>query len=281
MSASSSDPASLRIIFGSHTDVGKRRENNEDSSRCATLDGGAVDGGTLLMVSDGVGGATAGEIASRTAVDSVHELIAARLARETPPTDRRSWIDDAVRETDQRIRALATGPGLAGMAATASILWLANGRAWWGQAGDSRIYRYQKGELRQITRDQSPVGRLRADGGLTEEQARAHPYRHLIDQCLGGSGPTVEPDTGALALQAGDIFLLCSDGLSDGLWDADIAEGLRRALAEDMSPDEAARSLVNRANELSGKDNITAVVAYAIGGPTAGTRPPWYRRLWT
>lgn len=277
MLASNSESGPLRVVHGWHTDVGRRRENNEDSARCVVLSEGTLPASTLLLVSDGVGGSNAGEVASRAAVEGVIELLTARLAQEEPPPDRRRWIDAIVRETDGRIRELATRSDLSGTAATLSLLWIGGRQAWWAQVGDSRIYRLRRGDLTQISRDQSPVGRLRADGGLTEEQARAHPYRHLIDQCLGGAGPAVEPETGAFPVQPGDVFLLCSDGLSDGLWDRDIAEGLKRV--GEKSPDEVARCLVDQANQMSGRDNITAVVA-AVEGEAPG-RPArrWFGLL--
>ena len=123
----SSPPAvpPLSIVFGSATDLGKRRDNNEDSSRCGVLALGTPHESTLLVVSDGVGGAKAGEVASKLAVDTMHALLADRLAAEAPPADRRGWLDAAIRETDRCIRAAAVQPGLSGMAATLSVLWLA------------------------------------------------------------------------------------------------------------------------------------------------------------
>jgi len=256
----------MSIVFGSHTDVGKRRQNNEDSSRGGRLGVGTPHEGTLLVVSDGVGGLKAGEIASRLAVDNLHALLGERLARETPPADRRDWIDAAMRETDRRIRAAAQQPGMAGMGATLSLLWFEDGNAWWGQAGDSRTYLFRDHVLRQLSHDQSPVGRLLAEGDLTEKDARVHPLRHVIDQCLGGSGAALDPQTGLLDLAAGDVFLLCSDGLSDGLWDHEIA-GILKSAAAGEPPEAVARTLVNRANEASGKDNITAVVARVEWSP--------------
>jgi PPM family protein phosphatase len=259
------------IAFGSHTDVGQRREHNEDSHRCEPLASGA-----LLVVCDGVGGAKAGEVASRMAADGIYLLLKERAAREPLPADRRSWLDTVARELDERIRDAAQQPGLSGMAATLSALWLDSGHAWWVQAGDSRIYLLRGTELRQISRDQSPVGRLKAEGQLSEEEARKHPYRHMIDQCLGGGGAKLEPDTGELSLQPGDVFLLCSDGLSDGLWDREIAAVLEPA-KNGTSPAEVAKNLVERANQASGSDNITAVVAHItqIGSsPSAPAREP-------
>jgi protein phosphatase len=250
----------LSISFGGVTDVGKRRDNNEDSLLWTRLAVGTEKESVLLIVSDGVGGAKAGEVASNLAVNSMRDLIAGRLAAEAPPTDRRDWLDRAIRETDRHIRTEAEKPGQNGMGATLSALWIAGQSAWWGQAGDSRIYQWRGGVLTQLSQDQSLIGRLRANGQIDEEQARAHPYRHVIDQCLGGNGAPLDPETGKLTIEANDVYLLCSDGVTDGLWDRDIAENLK-ALAATHPPDEIARALVHEANEASGNDNITAVVA--------------------
>lgn len=266
MSSSAPEPAIPAIVYGGDSDTGQRREHNEDAWKC-----GPLGAGVLLVVCDGVGGAKAGEVASKLAVDGIHETLQARVAAEPPPEDRRPWLDAIAREMDRRIREAAQQPGLSGMGATLSALWLDGDRGWWAQAGDSRIYRLRGGELRQLTCDQSPVGRMRAQGQLSEVEARKHPYRHMIDQCLGGAGALVEPETGELAVVAGDVYLLCSDGLSDGLWDRELAEGLA-ATANGTPPGEVAHTLVARANAASGTDNITAVVARVNRG--AESAPP-------
>lgn len=255
------------ITFGGQTDVGQRREHNEDSLRCVHLGTGA-----LLIVSDGVGGSKAGEIASRMTADGMVERITLRCANEAPPSDRRIWLDEAALDMDRCLRQAAQQPGLSGMGATLSALWLDGAYGWWVQAGDSRIYLLRGAELRQISRDQSPVGRMRADGQLTEEDARKHPYKHMIDQCLGGAGVEAKPDTGELVIQTGDIFLLCSDGLSDGLWDRELAAGLAQ-LSLGKSTEQIAQALVARANAASGNDNITAVVARVERVPIAEALP--------
>ena len=255
MSSSASVPVPAAVVYGGCSDIGRRREHNEDAWQ-----GGPLGTGTLLLVCDGMGGAMAGEVASKLAVDGFRSILQARIATESPPTDFRSWLDAAAREIDQRIRLAAREPGCTGMGTTLSALWLDGARGGWVQAGDSRIYQFRGGELRQLTRDQSPVGRLRASGQLTEAEARWHPHRHVIDQCLGGMGALVEPDSGALELQPGDVFLLCSDGLSDGLWDRELADGLG-AITTGATPDNVAGALVARANATSGADNITALVA--------------------
>jgi len=270
MSAPAQSPAPA-IRYGGVTNIGRCRENNEDSYRCDPL-----GQGVLLIVSDGVGGANAGEVASRMAVDGLYAELLARAGKQQAPEDRQPWLKEAILSVDRRVKEASAKPGQQGMGATVSMLWIDGSVAWWGQAGDSRIYLYRNGTLQQITRDHSPVGRLRAEGQLTEEAARKHPYRHLIDECLGGDGPSVRPDTGTLKLEEGDAFLLCSDGLSDGLWDREIAERLARA-TQGIPVDKVALDLVDGANAASGRDNITAIVAHVsrlMDGKEAESQAP-------
>ncbi|OQA32626.1 MAG: putative protein phosphatase 2C-type [Betaproteobacteria bacterium ADurb.Bin341] len=252
---------SVSVLFGGHTDVGTRRSNNEDAYRTELLAKETSAPSALLVLSDGVGGANAGEVASRMVVDGVCEMLAKHVQAVPISVDRRLVLEDTMRELDRQVRVASEDPTRSGMGATVSILWVEAGQAWWGQAGDSRIYRLRKGVLEQVSHDHSPVGRLKAQGKLTEEQARVHPLRNLIDQCLGGGGAPAEPDVGHFAAEPGDVYLLCSDGLSDGLWDRDLAAGLRLVAAGKQTPEVAAVSLVNQAKEASGKDNITAIVA--------------------
>jgi serine/threonine protein phosphatase PrpC len=263
MNPPSSSPS---VVFGCRTDAGRRRPNNEDSFWAGLIETPNPGSNTLLIVSDGVGGASAGEVASRMAVDGAREILTQYVASRFPLNDHRSCIDATIREIDQRIRIASRRDGFGGMGATLSLLWITDGMGWWGQAGDSRIYLLRKSVLRQLSRDQSPVGRLRADGALTEEQARVHPYRHLIDQCLGTEGESVEPEIDSIMIETGDVFLLCSDGLNEGLWDREISDGLL-PVTVGLSPSEAAHRLVQRAKEASGRDNITALVAFFASSP--------------
>lgn len=268
MSSGPSDASQPPFIHGGHSDTGQRRQNNEDAWK-----GGTLGPGMLLVVCDGVGGANAGEVASRLAVDGVHARLQARWERDPAPANRQTWLDETAREMDRQLRTTAQQQGLQGMGATLSALWLDGSAGWWVQTGDSRIYRLRGNELRQISRDQSPVGRLRASGQISEAEARKHPYRHMIDQCLGGDGAAAEPETGEIDVHAGDVFLLCSDGLSDGLWDKELAEELAKA-AHGIQPQAIAQTLVQRANAQSGNDNITAVVAMTRGtGALSASHP--------
>ena len=215
----------------------------------------------LLLVSDGVGGANAGEVASQMAVNLISgglsrardTLVEARTAREA--------ILAALHAANTAIMAKAAEPEFDGMGATLSLLCFAGKtEACWGQAGDSRIYVCCQGRLRQISRDHSPVGRLRQEGKISEAEARHHPLRNQIDQSLGDPSNLFQPDSGIEHIHPGDVFLLCSDGLSDGLWDREIEEVLAGVhVPADVRP--AVQRLVGGAKKASGRDNITAVLA--------------------
>ena len=161
------------------------------------------------------------------------------------------------------------------MGATLSLLCFA-GRteACWGQLGDSRIYVCREGRLRQISRDHSPVGRLRQEGKISEAEARCHPLRNQIDQSLGDPSKECRPDIGIESIRPGDVYLLCSDGLNDGLWDQEIAEILAKVRTmADVRP--AVRRLVGLANLASGRDNITAVLALVANPSVPATMGNW------
>jgi PPM family protein phosphatase len=259
------------------SDVGLRRLNNEDAWWIGELGGThcfmepgpaplhviprAGGASALLLVSDGVGGANAGEVASQMAVNAVSsELIRAPAALADVETARQAILA-AVRAANTAIIAKAEAPGFDGMGATLSLLcFIGDRKVCWGQLGDSRIYVCREGRLRQISRDHSPVGRLRQEGRISEAEARRHPLRNQIDRSLGDPSPLLRPDFGIESIQPGDVYLLCSDGLTDGLWDREIAELLDevRTMA-DVRP--AVQRLVSRAKHESGRDNITALLA--------------------
>jgi protein phosphatase len=274
------DPIFLNIDGA--TDLGNRRQNNEDSWWAGRPGGEhrmmepgpspqqflAAEGAVVAMVSDGVGGASAGEVASSMAVSLVSEALAHETAQLRDAAAAGPVLAAAMRQAHEAVLVKANDPGFNGMGATLSVLcFTANGAACWGQAGDSRIYVFRAGQLRQISRDHSPVGRMKQQGVISEEEARRHPSRNQIDLSLGDRLNTFEPDTGVEEVRAGDVFLLCSDGLSDGLWDHEIQRLLSRLTrAEDLR--DTVRSLVESAKKASGRDNITAVAVLA-GPPRA------------
>jgi serine/threonine protein phosphatase PrpC len=268
------------------TDIGVRRQNNEDAWWIGRLGGehcfmepglaplqsplGPAQPPALLLVSDGVGGAKAGEVASQMAVNSISTELERKAASLVDPPTSRKAVLAALHSANAAIKARAAKPEFDGMGATLSLLCFAgNAEACWGQVGDSRIYVCREGRLRQISRDHSPVGRLRQEGMISEAEARHHPQRNQIDQSLGDPGSQFQPDSGIEAILPGDVYLLCSDGLSDGLWDREIEEilaGVRGAA--DVRP--AVQRLVGDAKQASGRDNITAVVALVEGEGAPG-----------
>ncbi len=223
------------------TDTGRQRNANEDSLFTRS---------PVFVVADGMGGAQAGEVASKAAAESFdRELPQAppeRLLRETIETANR-----AIHERAQK------DPDLAGMGTTitAAIVDPESEEVAIGHVGDSRAYRLRGGKLERLTRDHSLVEEMRRKGQLTDAQAEDHPQRSIITRALGPE-PEVEVDLQTVPAQAGDVFLICSDGLTTMLGDEQIA----RILARATSMQAAVRALVDEANRAGGRDNITVVV---------------------
>ena len=147
-----------------------------------------------------------------------------------------------------------------GMGATLSLCWFTPEWMYFGHIGDSRIYYLPRsGQFAQLTRDDTHVGWLFRNGKLNEREARTHPRRSALEQALGASNQFIEPQIGAVGLQDGDRFLICSDGLIDGLWDRHIEEHLTDGGDESLDPG-LSDLLVATAVENSGQDNTTALV---------------------
>ncbi len=222
------------------TDTGRQREANEDS---------LFLGPPLFAVADGMGGAQAGEVASHLAVEA---FAAADPDGAAPEELLRTTIKDA----NRRIFDLAQGDASrSGMGTTLTAALLRGEEISFGHVGDSRAYVFRDGELKQITNDHSLVEELRRQGRLSREQAADHPQRSVITRALGPE-PDVEVDTMTFRGRDGDVFLLCSDGLTTMLSDEDVHAILRR----EGSLEKKARWLVRAANERGGRDNITVVL---------------------
>jgi PPM family protein phosphatase len=236
------------------TDTGRQRNANEDSFFTKS---------PLFVVADGMGGAQAGEVASKAAADS----FANDLPAEAPPL---RALEETIEGANRTIHELARkDPGLAGMGTTttAAIVDLEAEEVAIGHVGDSRAYRLRGGKFEQLTRDHSLVEEMRRKGQLTDEQAEDHPQRSIITRALGPE-PEVQVDLQTVPAQDGDVFLICSDGLTTMLDDEQIARILSRA----TSLEAALRALVDEANRAGGRDNIT-VVAFRVedtAAPAAG-----------
>jgi protein phosphatase len=231
--------AGRRLRVTSRTDVGLVRKNNQDA---------VILGQGLMGVADGMGGHKGGEVASAGARDGLlHALEGKEPALET--------LENAVREVNRSLwEQQKEEESLSGMGTTLSVMWAAEEQMLLAHVGDSRIYLMREGKLRQVTRDHSMVADMVRRGLLTEEQAAVHPMRNYITRAVG-TEPTVQADLYALERQAGDRWLVCSDGLH-GLV---AKEELERLMAvEDL--EEAADEMMRLALDRGGRDNITLVL---------------------
>jgi PPM family protein phosphatase len=250
------------------THVGRFRQNNEDSFLALTFDASEVrylgktgtagldQGDFVFAVSDGMGGAQSGEFASRIAVEKITQLLPRHYHLRAGKVE--AGFSDVMRELFERIHQAISNlgfyyPECRGMGATLSLAWFMPGWMCFGHVGDSRIYYLPKdGPMTQVTHDHSQVGWLLRNGKINEREARTHPAKSALQQSLGGGVKNIDPHIGRVACEAGDRFLICSDGLVDGLWDRRIEEFGRGELAVEK--------MILRAVEDSGRDNTTALL---------------------
>jgi len=234
-----------KLPYAGLTDVGRVRSHNEDA---------LVMDPPLFAVADGLGGHQAGEVASSLAVDT--------LVAEAPRRPDPKALGRAVRAANAAvIDAADKGRGRAGMGTTMTAAMVEGLRIAVAHVGDSRAYLFHDGQLGQLTADHSMVADMVRAGQLTEEESRVHPNRSVITRALG-SDPNMLVDTFELTAVPGDRLLLCSDGLTAMLTDAEIAS----ILADDTAPETAARALVDSANAVGGYDNITVAIVDLVSG---------------
>lgn len=237
----------MQICYGSHTNQGRVRTSNEDSLVVDTEVG-------LALVADGMGGHAAGEIASQLASSTTHEwIVSHRTAKEEPAT----VLRDAVLNANNRVyEAQRRDRSLAGMGSTLTSMLFEGGRYHVAHVGDSRAYRLRDGKLEQLTKDHSLVWHLYENGVLDKSDLSKHPQKNLITRSIG-SHLQIDVDVEEGEGRPGDVYLLCTDGLTDGVGE----DELRTALSQThKTPQEIAEALVDAANKAGGPDNITAVV---------------------
>ena len=261
----------MNFEFVDAVDTGRSRSNNEDSTR--------VDAQVALAVlADGMGGYNAGEVASQMATSFIGRELG-RWLREAgagaSDLEVRRAMDICVDNANRAIfNAANSNPAYAGMGTTLVLAVFRDTRLLLGHVGDSRAYRLRAGRLAQITRDHSLLQEQIDAGLITPEQAAFSAHKNLVTRAVGVED-TVLLETRVHEVQPGDLYLLCSDGLSDMLDDAVLAQLLQMhgALAT------TAALLVDAANDAGGKDNISLVLARAEGSPAAGQRSWWpFRR---
>jgi len=249
----------VRITCEAVSDVGRKRKGNEDALFLNEEQ-------RLFVVADGMGGHAAGEVASRVAVEAIAEFVAL-----TGGNQEITWpfgLDDsisyegnrlktAVRHANSRVlEATRESAEYEGMATTVAAVLVDGDTANLAHVGDSRIYLFHDGKIEQLTRDHSWVNEQIETGAISPEQARSHPLRNVVTRALGGRADLVV-DIQSRRMAAGDMLLLCSDGLTTMVTDADIARILGEAQGDVAK---GAADLVNEANQRGGEDNITVVL---------------------
>ncbi len=232
---------------GSHTDVGMIRQVNEDF-----LGSFESPNGDIFVVCDGMGGHIGGATASKLAVESIRNFFLHPVY---------SPVEEALSQAlayahKQIIRYAVQDPELEGMGTTCVVVLLKDNLAHFAHLGDSRLYLFRNNTLSQLTKDHSKVQNLIDSGLLTHNEAFQHPSRHILTKALGQGEPVADVSENPLKLSDGDILLLCTDGLTNMVTDAEI----RQILAEKISVDEKTVKLTQKANQAGGKDNISVLI---------------------
>lgn len=246
----------VSVQVAAKTDLGRVRENNEDKYEffIPTKEETLATRGMAFVVCDGMGGAEAGQIASELACKTFLETY-----YHHPSPNIASGLEDGVRAASQYVIKVGLAiPQRKGMGTTLSALILHQDQAYVAHVGDSRIYRLQNDEIKQLTTDHTWVHEMVSLGQLTQEEADKHAYRHVITRAISTDGPA-EADIICEPLQNGDVFMLCSDGLVNHVGDEEIREVLRTE-----GPSEAAWKLVGLALQGGGSDNTTVIVVKVL-----------------
>lgn len=243
------------------TDTGCCRLENEDCIHYSSLDKHRRN--AIAIVADGMGGHAAGETASHEAVHSIQSHFTQQNYADDPVRS----LKKAVTQANTHIYRLAShDPELSGMGTTVTALAIINGFAYYAHVGDSRLYLLRNGGLRQLTQDHTLVAQMLIDGLISQELAQTHPDRNIITRSIG-TKPTVDVDVAKspIPIHAGDIFVLCSDGLYELVTDFEIAK-----LILEHDPEDACHLLIEAARTAGGYDNISVII---LAVQTALTEP--------
>lgn len=272
--------APARLKWSGWTDRGRVRPNNEDAFLGLGFDArevhhlGRIGGAPTsqldfaFAVSDGMGGAHAGEYASRIAVEKITLWLPRSFKQSAIGLE--AGFADVLEELFDEVHRALTYVGssyaeCAGMETTLSLCWFTPGWMYFGHIGDSRIYSLPAAAegIRQLSHDDTHVGWLFRHGRINEREARSHPRRNVLQKALGGANQFVDPQVGAVAYEPGDTFLLCTDGLVEGLHDGQLTALLRQPGSTEAD-DSPARRLVEASLRNDGRDNTTALVIQVL-----------------
>ena len=229
------------------THLGRVREVNEDRYFVKCFNGTAL----LMAVVDGMGGGPAGSAAAETVRQALSEF-----SENTAQTPCQTLSELIITASEAILETAEKRPALEGMGATVTATYLSDGVAHWAHVGDTRFYILREGRLIQVTLDQNMAQLLVEEGRISRDEARTHPYNHLLDQCVGC--PMCKPETGEFNIQGGDLLLHSTDGLHDAFSDGELLELLS---SPDGSVQDKAESLIQAALSAGGKDNMTLIMA--------------------
>lgn len=236
----------MKRSFTGLTDPGLLRTVNQDDYY--------IDpDGRFFVVADGMGGHAGGQEASQLATEAIHAYLDKHWQSDIPSD---ALLAQALLEANEAIlQDQQNHPERSDMGTTAVVVMFRQEQPWFSHVGDSRLYRLRNSKLEQITEDHTWVARAMKAGDITSEQARIHPWRHVLSQCLGRKD--LQPiEVHPLEVQLGDRLLLCSDGLTEELSDDLITSHLQPGLSKDQS----STKLIEAAKEKGGRDNITVVI---------------------
>ncbi|HSM17921.1 MAG TPA: Stp1/IreP family PP2C-type Ser/Thr phosphatase [Gemmatimonadales bacterium] len=284
-------PGAVHVSVFGKTDLGRTRDHNEDTFLVANLSAPSASlkpevrehelgpRGTLCVVADGMGGAAAGELASAMAAEAIYEHMSSVWPTDNEASAQRFAyrMREALELANHRIHGHAReNPDVRGMGTTATVVGILGQSLYLAQVGDSRAYLIRRGQTTQLTKDQSLMQRLVDAGELTEQEAEDSQRKNIILQALGPE-PRITVDLTYQDLRREDTLVLCSDGLSGQVKPEEIAE----VIGAHPDPAQACTTLIERANERGGPDNITVVVVRLSGDglPAADEGSPAGRRV--
>lgn len=238
------------IVFGT-SDIGRQRSSNQDEYRTGNFGAGVTFG----LVCDGMGGEKAGNVASHMACDTICAYLEQHLTPQTPQEEYKQILISAIRIGNETVYEQSLlHQQYTGMGTTAVLVIAASDKAYIAHVGDSRVYMLRDGEITQVTTDHSLVQTLLEQGEITADEMHTHPQKNMITRAVGINN-VVDVDYIEISDTTDTIFLLCSDGLTNGCSDEEIKNVILNSKMEQICI-----NLIERANDAGGNDNITAVV---------------------
>ncbi|MDF1741617.1 MAG: protein phosphatase 2C domain-containing protein [Verrucomicrobiales bacterium] len=272
-----SDEAHRILSWCGLTRDGTRKPGNQDALSVFSLESGSAkneellgdtsidENGIIFAVSDGMGGPNAGDVASTLVVRELHRFLPAMLGDFHGTADPAGLLNGAVKSLHDYVSRVGNNnEKFKGMGATVVCGLFFHTVVHFAHVGDSRFYLFRKGELKQLTHDHSYLGSKFRSGKLNEREVRMHPHRNVLEQAIGGGCRKVSPQVASCRLEHGDWFLICSDGVVDGLWNKNIAQAFEEAEEKGSSAEEVATRILDWATREAGADDTTLFVVKVV-----------------